>query len=145
MKGLCVYILLICSIGASAQQIPPSDTRADYLQKGRKLETTAWICLGSGVAMITTGTILAINTEWGDLDYDDAYHGRQETMKATGSIVLISAGVIASVGSIHLFMMSAKNKSKAASFSFTNQHYQSLSKGKISSTYAPALTFRLAL
>jgi hypothetical protein len=143
MKGLSVYILLICSLGASAQQT--IDTPNEYLRKGRKLETTAWILVGSGVAMITTGTILALNTEWGDLDYDDAYHGRQETMKATGSIVLISAGVIASIGSIHLFIMSAKNKSKAASFSFTNQRSQFLSKGRISTMSIPALTFRLAL
>jgi hypothetical protein len=143
MKGLSVYILLICSLGASAQQT--IDTPHEYLRKGRKLETTAWILLGSGVTMITTGTILAFNTEWGDLDYDDAYHGRQETMKATGSIVLIGAGFIASVGSIHLFIMSAKNKSRAASFSFTNQNYQWLSKGKISSASIPALTFKLAL
>ena len=133
--------MLLCLLRTTAQQI--ADTPEDYRQKGRKLETTAWILLGSGITMITAGTILAINTEWGDLDYDDAYHGRQETMKATGSIVLIGAGVIASIGSIHLFIMASKNKSKAASFSFTNQQYQLLSKGKISTASLPALTFNL--
>ncbi|RYY24089.1 MAG: hypothetical protein EOO04_13495, partial [Chitinophagaceae bacterium] len=122
MKSLIVFILLICFIRATAQQVP--DAREDYLRKGRKLETTAWILLGSGVTMIASGTILALNTEWGDLDYDDAYHGRRETMKATGSIVLIGAGLVASAGSIHLFIMSAKNKSNAASVSLTTQRYQ---------------------
>ena len=141
MKGLTVLILMLCLFRATAQQV--ADTPEEYLRKGRKLETTAWILVGSGVTMITAGTILALNTEWGDLDYDDAYHGRQETMKATGSVVLIGAGVIASIGSIHLFIMSAKNKSKAASFSFTNQRYQLLSQGKISTASLPALTFKL--
>ena len=141
MRRILVPILLLCFLRTTAQQIV--DTPEDYRQKGRKLETTAWILLGSGITMITAGTILAINTEWGDLDYDDAYHGRQETMKATGSIVLIGAGVIASIGSIHFFVMSAKNKSKAASFSFTNQQYQHLSQGKISTATLPALTFNL--
>ena len=142
MKLLLVIIFVLCFIRTTAQQI--AETREDYLRKGRKLETTAWILLGSGITMITSGTILAFNTEWGDLDYDDAYHGRQETMKATGSVILIGAGVIASIGSIHLFMMSAKNKSKAASFSFTNQHYQLLSQGKISTASLPGLTFKLS-
>jgi hypothetical protein len=142
MKSLLVIILLLCFIRTTAQQI--ADTMEDYLQKGRKLETTAWILLGSGIAMITSGTILAFNTEWGELDYDDAYHGRQETMKATGSVVLIGAGVIASIGSIHLFIMASKNKSKAASFSFTNQHYQLLSQGRISTASLPALTFKVS-
>ncbi|HTE25284.1 hypothetical protein [Flavitalea sp.] len=143
MKRILVFILLLCFIRATAQQI--TDTPEEYLRKGRKLETTAWILVGSGVTMITAGTILALNTEWGDLDYDDAYHGRQETMKATGSVVLIGAGVIASIGSIHLFIMAAKNKSKAASFSFTNQRYQLLSQGKISTASLPALTFKVNL
>jgi hypothetical protein len=141
MKLILVFILLLCFIRSTAQQI--AETREEYLRKGRKLETTAWILLGSGVAMITSGTILALNTEWGDLDYDDAYHGRQETMKATGSVVLIGAGVIASIGSIHLFIMASKNKSKAASISFTYQHYQLLSQGKISTASLPALTLKV--
>ena len=141
MKRLLVIILLLCFIRTTAQQV--AETREDYLRKGRKLETTAWILLGSGITMITSGTILAFNTEWGDLDYDDAYHGRQETMKATGAVVLISAGAIASIGSIHLFIMAAKNKSKAASFSFTNQHYQLLSQGRIFTSSLPALTLKV--
>ncbi|MBC7830142.1 MAG: hypothetical protein H7122_20525 [Chitinophagaceae bacterium] len=135
---------MICRLQGLAQQTIIA-TGEDYLKKGRKLETTAWVLVGSGVTMITAGTILALNTEWGDLDYDDAYHGRQETMKATGSVVLIGAGVIASIGSIPLFVMSAKNKRKAASFSFSNQQYQHLSQGKISKASLPGITFRLSL
>ena len=143
MKQLLLLALLVNSLSSFAQQ--RMNTREDYERKGRKLGTAAWILAGSGATMIAAGTIMAINTNWDELDYDDNYDGRRETGKAIGSVALIGTGFVAVIGSIPLFIISAKNKSKAASFSFRNEHYPQVYNGRISNASLPALTLRVRL
>ena len=143
MKQLLLLALLVNSLSSFAQQ--RMNTREDYERKGRKLGTAAWILAGSGATMIAAGTIMAINTNWDELDYDDNYDGRRETGKAIGSVALIGTGVVAVIGSIPLFIISAKNKGKAASFSFRNEHYPQVYNGRIANASLPALTLRVRL
>src|SRR5688500_8470904 len=100
-------------------------TTEDYTRKANRQKTVAWVLAGSGATMIAAGTILAINTNWDELDHDDNSYGTRETVKAADDIALIGTGVIAAVGSIPLFIISEKNKSKAASLSVGNMSYQS--------------------
>ena len=141
MKHLLLFLLVFASYGLAAQR--QLNTKDDYLRKGRRMESAAWILAGSGVAMVTVGTVLAVNTDWDALDYDDNSYGRKETIKGVGAIALIGTGVIASIGSIPLFIMSAKNKSKAASFTVSTQRYHSPGRSMQLSQQMPALTFRV--
>jgi hypothetical protein len=93
--------------------------------------------------MVTAGTLIAVNTDWDALDYDDNSYGRKETIKGVGAIALIGTGVIASIGSIPLFIMSAKNKSKAASVSFSTEQYQTPGGGMQFTNHMPALSLRV--
>jgi len=138
------FFFLVFSLSfvvADAQQ--RMTTPDEYARRGRKLGTAAWILAGSGATLIAAGTILAVNVKWDELDYDDNGYGENETLKAVGAVALIGTGVIASIGSVPLFIISAKNKRKAASFSFRNERYPQFMPGKIASASLPALTLRL--
>jgi hypothetical protein len=143
MKLLLSFILLIATISGMAQQ---SMTSADdYLRKSRKQETMAWVLAGSGVAMITAGTILAVHTNWEQLDYDDNNYGRNETIKGVGAVALIGTGIVAAIGSVPLFIISSKNKSKAASISLGNQQYPRLTGRRPSTAMMPSLSLKVDL
>lgn len=69
-----------------------------YLRKSKRQKRTGWIILGSGLALITTGIVVAYNND------DDA-------IKAGVSLVLISGtGIVTSLVSIPFFVSSARNK-----------------------------------
>ncbi len=139
-----IWLLFLVSLG-SVQAQDRFTTQEDYQRKANRQQTVAWVLAGSGATMIAAGTILAINTDWDELDYSDNSHGKRETFKAAGAIGLIGTGVIAAVGSIPLFIISAKNKSKAGSLSVSNMSYQSFRQSGLHTASAPALTLRIRL
>ncbi|RYY31696.1 MAG: hypothetical protein EOO04_00005 [Chitinophagaceae bacterium] len=78
-------------------------TAEDYKRKANRQKTVAWVLAGSGATMIAAGTILAVNTSWGELDYDDNSFGKRETFKAAGSVALIGRLQVTGAGSISLY------------------------------------------
>jgi hypothetical protein len=143
MKHILFLVLVMCCLGCFSQQQMSSPD--DYLRKGRKLGTAGWILAGSGVTMVAAGTIIAIHTDWDALDYDDNSYGRNETIKGAGAIALIGTGVIASIGSIPLFIMSASNKRRAASLSVSTQRYETIMQRRTANLSMPAVTLRVRL
>ena len=99
MKQLTILILLIFSAVNSSSQpktTASSLTKTDYLQKSKRQKTAAFIMLGGGMAVLLAGVIIEA-TNW------DSSVGN----------VLASVGALSEVGSIPLFIASAKNKKKA--------------------------------
>lgn len=140
MKYIVTIILSIAASSSMAQQ--SMNTAEDYLRKSRKQETIAWVLAGSGVTMIAAGTIIAVNTNWEQLDYDDNNYGRNETIKAVGAVALIGTGIVAAIGSVPLFIISSKNKSKA-SISMGNQKYPRLTGSRYSTAMMPSLSLKV--
>jgi uncharacterized membrane protein len=77
-------------------------------QKSKKQKTAAWLLLGGGAGLITTGVIMI----GGDKDPFGVVFGASS--KATTGAILTVAGGAAMLGSIPLFIASGKNKSKAS-------------------------------
>jgi hypothetical protein len=87
--------------------------REAFLKRAKRQQRTGWILLGTGVALITTGIIVAYN-------HDD------NAIVAGVSLVLISGpGVITSLVSIPFFTAASRNRRKAAQVSSSFQLIQS--------------------
>ena len=96
MKSITICVLLLALTTASfsqqtLQSIP--SVKTDYLQKSKHQKTAAWILLGSGV------TVFAIAAP-GNVSFD-----------VLGTLVVV--GSLSTLGSIPLFIASARNKRKA--------------------------------
>jgi hypothetical protein len=96
MKKIIVFnMLLIMSATSFSQQTNPSPVlvKQDYLQKSKNQKTAAWICFGTGAAL------LAIAAP-GNVSFD-----------ILPVLVVGSGGLV--VGSIPLFIAASRNKRKA--------------------------------
>jgi len=107
-KVIIFYLLLTFTISSFSQQTKssPTLTQQDYLQKSKKQKTTAWVLLGGGVAVAAAASILDVSGDW--------------TKSETPYLVAIGVGGASMLGSIPLFIASARNKRKGmnASTSF---------------------------
>ena len=147
MKAMIVTMLIILSAQAFSQQTT-SLTKADYLQKSKRQKTTAWILLGGGIATAITGIII----------YDHAYNKAAKddplltlfslgtNVNPTGAIISL-AGSLTSIGSVPLFIASAKNRRKAKSLSagFKIERTLFIRGYVIAKTNYPALSLKINL
>jgi hypothetical protein len=109
MKKIILYMLLLAFPVAAFCQSTPNNLQAvktDYLQKSKNQKTAAWVLLGSGSVLMTTGVVLAAPKELENI------LGAQENDYTVENILLIT-GIAATIGSIPLFIASKKNKKKA--------------------------------
>jgi len=112
-KTIIGAMLLVLATVSFSQQTNPTQplTREDYLKKSKSQKITAFVLLGAGV------TTLAIISK-GNTSFD-------------GARPLAVAGTLSTLGSIPLFLASARNKrnAKAASvyFKLEKQDVQQLS------------------
>jgi hypothetical protein len=105
MKKLLLSILMMLTVLALiGQQTTGQFTREDYLQKSKRQKTTAWILLGGGAALIAGGTI------WWSQEFTLFGPG---SSGETGATVMVLAGTCSMLGSIPVFIASARNKNKA--------------------------------
>ncbi|MEI9909938.1 MAG: hypothetical protein WDO71_09860 [Bacteroidota bacterium] len=97
---LCTMLMAIAAT-TFCQETKPSQpvTRADYLHKSKNQKTAAWVLLGGGVALIGSGFLIGDRKE---SSFDDAGTG----------VVMGGIGLLATIGSIPLFIASAKNKKR---------------------------------
>ncbi|MCF3110268.1 hypothetical protein LL912_15900 [Niabella sp. CC-SYL272] len=100
-KIMIVLLLLVLVTDIPAQQTTPVPAvmKQDYMQKSRRQKTAAWILLGGGVALSTGGIIWALEGDWSSND--------------SGPDILFFTGVASMLGSIPVFIASARNKRKA--------------------------------
>ncbi len=107
-SALCIFV-----VQGFAQTTSKAVTKEYYLKKSRTQKTIAWVMLGTGVVMAATGYVIGSTRDADDF-IQDANIGETE------GIVIIAGGVVA-VGSIPLFIISSKNKKRAAGISFIQQ------------------------
>jgi len=144
MKKIIILTMLLALVAASfGQQITPKQdwTETDYYKKSKKQKTTAWILLGSGVALFTGGLIAHYNYL---NNQDDPFAGLTEV--TTGEVVA-TVGVLLAGGSIPLFIASSKNKKKAKAASvFIDVEKAPVLQGTVFSNQSfPAVGLKLGL
>jgi len=88
--------------------------KMDFLKKSKNQKTTAWVLLGGGVALSVTGMIIYSTAYKKAVNEDPLYLGTNTN--PTGAAIA-TVGVLTSIGSIPLFVASAKNKRRALAIS----------------------------
>jgi len=125
-------MLLMTATSFCQQANPPQPlTKNDYLQKSKNQKTAAWVLLGGGLALAVGGAVLDVNSDWSSSE--------------TPYLVVITAGCASMLGSIPLFISSAKNKRKAmnASAFFEIRQNPVLTSTELISSKSPTLSIRL--
>jgi hypothetical protein len=109
-------ILLAVVANSFGQKLEPSPTlsKQDYLRKSKKQKTAAWILLGGGFVLSTTGAVIAateVTTETvGFIISGLAGVAAEEPKASNTSEILLYTGLASMVGSIPLFVAASKNK-----------------------------------
>lgn len=139
MKTVIVLLLVLISTAGFAQTTKSAD---DYAARSRKLQTGAWILAGGGTAMIAGGTILLATSDWNDDYIED-----RETGKIVGGVLLIAGGVVCTLGSIPLFIVSARDRRKAARLSFKTETVPGpgVSKYGLANRQMPSMVLKIQL
>jgi hypothetical protein len=102
-KTTCLALLMVIATSVFSQQTPSVQT--DYLQKSKNQKTAAWVLLGGGTVLIGTGFLIGDRKE---SSFDEAGTG----------VIIGGIGFLGTLGSIPLFLASAKNKRKANATTF---------------------------
>jgi hypothetical protein len=137
MKTPLVVLLLLITTASFAQR---SKTADEYMARSKKLRTGAWILAGSGTAMLAGGTILLATADW-----EDDFNTDRETGQIVGGVLLIAGGVVCTLGSIPLFIISARDKHKAAMLSFKNEYAPGIIKNGLAYKQVPSLVLKINL
>ena len=103
-KILLTVLMMLAVLALIGQQTTGQFTREDYLQKSKRQKTTAWILLGGGAAFVAGGMI------WWSQEF--TLFGPSSSGE-TGATVMVLAGTCSMLGSIPVFIASARNKNKA--------------------------------
>jgi hypothetical protein len=137
MKQIIICAMLMAITSTSFSQQTHSSkfvARADYLQKSKNQKTAAWILLGGGTVLIGTGFLIGDRKE---SSFDDA---------ATG-VVIAGIGALSMIGSIPLFIASAKNKKRgmAASAYLKMEDISAIRQYSMVHSSLPAIAIKISL
>lgn len=149
MKKIIISsLLLIMSSPLFSQQIDPSlsMTKQDYVKKSKHQKVAAWSLLGGGLVIGSIGTIIALKEAVkvtvipfpGVLPPPD-----QNKLNFGAALMLVSS--IAVIGSIPFFIISSKNKRRAASLSLKNGPIPQIYQSSLVYRNIPSLTLKLQL
>jgi hypothetical protein len=141
MKKILFFLLLLCfSFSGFSQRITKdlSETKY-YLQKSKKQNTAAWLLLSGGAVMGATGYVVFI---YEGFQGDGIY-----ATKAKLALAMFYAGGAAIVGSIPLFIASARNKgiSMSATAGLKMENNISQVQPSFVKTSYPALSLKINL
>ncbi len=131
-KTICIALLMVITSTVLSQPAPSVHT--DYLQKSKHQKTAAFVLLGGGSALVITGLLVGNNQ---NSSFSDA-----------GAAVLVGGiGVLSAIGSIPLFIASAKNKRKAntATTFFKIETIQAIQSHSFAQRLYPAVSVRISL
>jgi hypothetical protein len=109
MKIIIFLLSIAMAMEAGAQTKYESSAAADLMVKSRKQKTAAWVLLGSGAVLSSIGLVVGLSTA-----FDALLEGDTDSGNAGG--VLLVAGLAGIVGSVPLFMASAKNARKSRGY-----------------------------
>jgi hypothetical protein len=133
MKKIMTFVLVLLTSGTLfSQSTPASPERQNHFKKSKNQKTVAWILLAGGVALTGTGFLIGDRTE---STFDDA---------ATGAIIG-GIGVLATIGSIPLFIASGRNKRKGMAVTFRNMPVLQIKNSSLVYQPMPAVSFKLSL
>lgn len=116
--ALIIAILLLCQItlgqtlDSLASSAPEQTNQEMYnylMAKHKKQNKAGLIMLGSGVAATAIGIVLVHNSDWSDGDF-------------TAGALLYTAGVLTTVSSIPVLIISGSNKRKAETYLEVGHH-----------------------
>lgn len=153
MKKAITYAILfaipsLLFAQSTQNTLPPVQT--DYLKKSKNQKTAAWILLGGGTALMTTGVLLAVPKATEELSYglNQLFSGEPAPeVDYTVENILVITGVAAMLGSIPLFIASGKNKKKSMNLStkIKMENATIFQKQSFVQSSYPALTFKINL
>ena len=135
-----LLLLLICIVSIQQLTAQPHDTtlRNAYLIKSKSQKTTAWVLLGAGLAVTTTGVIIEASAN----NSEDIYSGLNDV--ATGALVA-GIGVVACLTSIPFFIASGNNKKRAMSITSGVDEIMMPVKGGWAYNMQPAIKITIPL
>lgn len=146
-KIIFLTLVLIMSVSIFSQQTKTTTTftKKDYLQKSKNQNTAGGIMAGSGVLLILA-TVFIFNQ-------DEVVNSSSQSGFNTGysidtngfKVVTGIAGTMAILGSIPLFIASAKNKKKGIGLTFKNEFAPEISGQTIINKTVPSLSFKIYL
>ena len=135
-KNILYFLLLVLPAASFCQKTNDSVpvVQTDYLVKSKNQKTAAWVLLGGGVALISAGFLIGDSK---NSTFDDA---------ATGA-VLGGIGFLSAIGSIPLFIASAKNKRKAmqATTFIKMENVRMIPNQSLVQTSYPSIALRIKL
>jgi len=140
----CLAILLMLNADVFSQQQNPVQppVSQDYLKKSKKQKKAGWILLGGGVVLIATAAIIPR----GDLEYDGITVGPYSSDKYQNDGIksgFLIAGGITALGSIPFFIVSHKNRKRAASVSLKMEKAVYIYKQNFAATQFPAVRMKM--
>jgi hypothetical protein len=126
-----ISFLMTTSSFCQQTDISQSLTQKNYLQKSKSQKTAAWVLLGGGFAIAVGASILDVSSDW--------------TKSETPYLVAIGVGGASMLGSIPLFIASARNKKKGmnASTSFQIRKIPVPTNTGLTLHSAPTLSLKL--
>ena len=137
MKKLIILCLVsICStIHVQAQLHKTSLPKEDFALKSKHQKTAAWILLGGGAVLTTTGLAITSNKIW-----EDIIEGRDRP-RGEGAFY---TGIVMMGASIPFFILSRKN-AKKASLAFSNERIYKLQTGFVVHRNVPSIKIKITL
>ena len=149
MKKITIFfVLLAVSAATFSQQTNPAPTltKQNYLKKSKSQKTIAWILLGTGTAMMVTGSVIWNNAAEENVNNAyDPFSAALAPYATTDGTVLTAAGLIVAAGSIPLFIIAGKNKRRAASVSFKNQFVPQINNSGYVNRTIPSVNLKINL
>jgi hypothetical protein len=142
MKTIVMICFLLTNHYCSAQTVSgaPSAINADYLRISRTQKTAAWVLLGGGIVLATTGLSTALQDVY-------LFSLERDGSKYRKGSFMFYAGGAAMLGSIPLFIAGSKNKHRArkASASIKMESFSSIQQRSLVKNSYPALTLKISL
>lgn len=138
-KKIISLVLTVSTFIFSQQTntVVPALSKTDYLQKSKQQKKAAWILLSGGFVLTTVGLLTKAHEVYDSNSFDRSYSNKETPLTISGTLAMAA--------SIPLFIVAAKNKNKAMSFSFKNEAVPEFDNESIVSLSFPSLTLKLSL
>jgi hypothetical protein len=98
--GIALNLHATAAVFGQTKNLPPPQSREYYVSKSKRQKNTAWIILGSGIALIGSGIVIAS-------------HQREPEYAAVALVLVSGPGIVTSLVSIPFFVASGRSKRKA--------------------------------
>ena len=145
-KVIFALLLSSFSLSMAAQETTAkrSLTKEEYLRKARSQNTIAWFMAGGGFGLATAAIVIGIS-QVPEQIASGIFGVEDETSDSPD--ILAYAGTALMVGSVPFFIISGKNKKKAASISTSLiiERRSSVRNASLTQTGYPAISVKLNL